>query len=94
MHTCYGNHNFYRSRSNCNITTTDSENKQVIFKKCTPFTGCISETNNKQLDNAKNLDVVVSMYKLIEYNYNYSKSPRRFYHFYRDGPKNPVTNSE
>ena len=34
------------------------------------------------------------IYKLIEYNHNSSKTPRNFYHFYRDGPKNPATNSE
>ena len=52
----------------------DKRNKRVIFKKCTPFTDCISEINNNQIDNAKDLDVVMSMYNLIEYSDNYSKT--------------------
>ena len=29
-----------------------NNNKQVLLKKCAPFTDCISETNNTQADNA------------------------------------------
>ena len=45
----------------------DKNNKQAIFKIFLPFTDCITETNNTQLDNAKDLDVVISMYNLIEF---------------------------
>ena len=45
----------------------DKNNKQTIFKIFLPFTDCITETNNTQLDNAKDLDVVISMYNLIEF---------------------------
>ena len=48
--------------------------KGVAFKKCAPFTKCISETNNTQIDNAKNIDIVITMYNLIEYGDNYSKT--------------------
>ena len=34
--------------------------REVIFKNCVPFTDCISETNNAQVDNAKDLDIVMS----------------------------------
>ena len=34
-------------------------NKVVIFKNCAPFTDCISEINNAQVENAKDLDVVM-----------------------------------
>ena len=44
----------------------DERNKGVIFKNCTPFTDCINEINNTQIDNAKDLDVVIPMYNLIE----------------------------
>ena len=30
-------------------------NKKVIFKNCAPFTNCMSEINNTQVDNAKDL---------------------------------------
>ena len=48
--------------------------KKVIFKNCTLFTNCISEINNKQLDNAHDNDVVMSMYNLIEYSHIYLKT--------------------
>ena len=41
------------------------------FKNCTPFTHCISEINNTQVDNAKDLNIVMTMYNLIEYSDNY-----------------------
>ena len=49
----------------------DKNNKQAIFKNCTPFTDCITETNNTKVDNAKDLDVVMPMYNLIECNDSY-----------------------
>ena len=36
--------------------------KKVIFKNCAPFTNCISEINNTQKDNAKDIDIVMPMY--------------------------------
>ena len=42
-------------------------NKKVTFKNCSPFTNCISEINNIQLDDAQDIDVVMPMYNLIEY---------------------------
>ena len=52
----------------------DERNKGVIFKNCAPFTDCISEINNTQIDNAKYIDVAMPMYNLIEYSDNYSKT--------------------
>ena len=49
----------------------DKINKGVIFKNCAPFIGCVSEINNTQVDNANGLDVVMSMYNLLEYSNNY-----------------------
>ena len=48
----------------------DERNEGVIFKNCAPFTDCISEINNTQIDNANDLDVVMLIYNLIEYSYN------------------------
>ena len=55
----------------------NNTNKIVIFKNCTPFTNCISEINNTQVDNAKDLDIVIPMCNLIEYSDNYSKTSGR-----------------
>ena len=43
----------------------DERNKVVIFKNCAPFTKCISRTNNEDLDNAQDIDIVMPMYNLI-----------------------------
>ena len=61
-----------------NNTGTDAapnnRNKNVIFKNCARFTNCISEINNTQTDNAKDIDIVMPMYNLTEYSDNYSKT--------------------
>ena len=54
--------------------TPNNENKKVIFKNCDPFTDCIREINNKEIDHAKNIDAVMPVYNLIEYSGNYSKT--------------------
>ena len=48
-------------------TGVDPKNrsKKVIFKKCAPLTDCIHEMNNTQVDEAKDIDVVMPMYSLI-----------------------------
>ena len=56
------------------------------MKNCTPFTDCISEINNKGIDHAKDIDVVMLMYTLIEYGDNYLKTPRSLWQYYRDEP--------
>ena len=48
----------------------ETNNLQVAFKSCAPFTSCISEINNTQIDNAKYIDVVMPLYNLIKYSDN------------------------
>ena len=61
-----------------NTAVTDADannsNKKVIFKNCASFINCISEVNNIQVDNAKDINIVMPMYNLIEYSDNYSKT--------------------
>ena len=52
----------------------DERDKGVTFKNCAPFTKCISRINNTDIDNAHDIDIVMSMYNLIEYSDNYSKT--------------------
>ena len=61
-------------------------NKKVIFKNCAPFTNCISEINNTQIDNAKDIDIVMPMYNLIEYSVNYSKTTGSLWQYCKDIP--------
>ena len=56
----------------------------MIFKNCAPFRDFISEINNTQIDQAKDLYVVVSMYNLIECSNNYSKTLGILCQCYRD----------
>ena len=46
-------------------------NKKVVFENCAPFTDCISGTNNTQIENAKDIEVVITMNDLLEYCDNY-----------------------
>ena len=51
----------------------NNNNKKEVFKNCAPFTDCISEINNTQIDNAKDINVVRLMYNLTKYGDNYSQ---------------------
>ena len=59
-------------------------NTNVIFKNCASFISCKSEINNKEIDNAKNIDIKMQMYNLTEYSNNYLKTSRRLWQYYKD----------
>ena len=69
----------------------NNTNKKVIFKNCAPFTNCISEINNTQVDIAKDIDVVMPMYNLIEYSDNYAKTSGSLWQYCLDIP--PLDNA-
>ena len=48
------------------------------------MTDCISEINNTQIDNTKDIDVVMPMYNLIEYYISYSKTSGSLWQNCRD----------
>ena len=58
----------------------------MIIKNCAPCTDCISEINNTQIDNDKDIDKVMLMYNLKEYSDNYSKTSECFWQYFRDEP--------
>ena len=64
----------------------NSTNKKIIFKNCSPFTDCTSKINNTQVDNAKDIDIVIPMYNLIEYGDNYSKTSGSLWQYCKDIP--------
>ena len=64
----------------------NNTNKKVIFKNCAPFTNCISKINNTQIDNAKDIDIVMPMYNLIEYSDNYAKTTGSLWQYCKDIP--------
>ena len=51
----------------------------------------MSEINNTQIDHAKDLDVVIPMYNLID---NYSETSSSLWQCYRDDPNSNIENSE
>ena len=59
-----------------------------------PFTDCISEINNTQIDNAKYIEVVMPMYNLTENSDNYSKTSGGLWKYYWDDSNDNITQSE
>ena len=49
----------------------DGRNKGVTSKNCALFINWESEINNIEIDNDKDIDIVIPMYHLIEYSDNY-----------------------
>ena len=70
-----------------------NNNKKVIFKNCAPFTNCINEINNTQIDNAKDIDIVMPMYNLIEYSDNYAKTTGSLWQYCKDIPARNAANN-
>ena len=56
--------------------------KNIIIRNCAPFTKCISQINNTQIDNAKDIDIVIPIYNLIEYSDNYFKTSGSYWNRY------------
>ena len=53
---------------------TDERGKGVAFKNCAPFTDYITKTNNTEVDNCQDIDIVMPMYNFIEYSDNFAKT--------------------
>ena len=64
----------------------NNANKKVAFKNCAPFINCITEINNTQVHNAKDIDIVMPIYKLIDYSDDYSKISGSFWQCCKDIP--------
>ena len=71
-----------------NATATNNANnnafgeKKLVFKNNAPFINCISKINGAKIDNAGDLDVVMSMYDLLEYSKNYKKTIGSLWNYY------------
>ena len=60
---------------------------QVTFKNCAPFINCITKIDGKTIDDAEDLDLVMSMYNFLEYSSNYSDTTGSLW-FYSKGEAN------
>ena len=66
-----------------NATATNAENSNVLGEKKLVFNGV-------QIENAEDLDVVMSMYDLLEYSKNYKKTTGSLWNYYRDEPNSGI----
>ena len=66
------------------ITATEAPETQVAFKNWAQFTKCITGIYETTVDNAENLDLVMSMHNLIEYSSNYSETTGSLWFYSKD----------
>ena len=50
--------------------------------------------NNSQIDNAKDIDVVMPLHNLIEYSNNYSETSESLWQYYRDELNDNIAHSK
>ena len=62
----------------------DKRNRPAILKNNAPFVSCITRINGELIEDADDLDIVMSMYNLLEYSKNYKKTIGSLYNYYRD----------
>ena len=62
----------------------NNRKKEVVCENFVPFTNFISEINNTQIDTANDIDIVMSMYNLVEYSEKYSKTSGRLRQYSRN----------
>ena len=76
------------------ITVTAALATQVVFKNCAPFTKCITKIDGRSIDGAEDLDLVISMYNLIECSSNYSETTGSLWFYSKDEETNFDANIE
>ena len=62
----------------------NKRNRPLILKNNAPFVSCITRINGELIEDADDLDIVMSMYNLLEYSKNYRKTIGSLYNYYRD----------
>ena len=55
------------------------DNTRVAIKNCHPFTRVSSNLNDEQIDPAKNLDLTMNLYNMLEYSDNYADTTASLY---------------
>ena len=70
----------------------DEENKGVRFKNCALFVNCKNEINNTVIDNAKDVDIVMPVYEMLEYSDNYTKLYGSLWQGSKDEPNDNFVN--
>ena len=55
-----------------------------MLKNNAPFVSCITRINGDLIEDADDLDIVMSMHNLLEYSKNYRKTIGSLYEYYRN----------
>ena len=76
------------------LRQADERDKGVAFKNCAPIIACKSDINNVEIDHCQNIDIIMTMYNLIEYSDNYAKASGSLWQYYRDEPHDNLADSE
>ena len=71
----------------------DKRNRPVILKNNAPFVSCITRINGELIEDSDDLDIVMPMYNLLEYNKNCIKTIGSLYNCYRDELTNDENNN-
>ena len=66
------------------ITVTSAPATQVMFKNCAPFTKCFTNIDWITMDDAEDLNLVMSMYNLMDYSSNYFETTESFWFYLKD----------
>ena len=56
----------------------------MAFKNCASFTKCKAKVDERTIDEAEHLDLVMPMYNLIEYSSNYSETTGSIWFYSKD----------
>ena len=62
----------------------DKRNRPLILKNNAPFVSCITRINGELIEDADDLNIVMSMYNLLEYSKKYRKTIGSLYNYYTD----------
>ena len=65
-------------------TVTATPATQVAFKNFVPFTKCITKIDEKTIDDAEDLDLLMPMYNLREYSSNYTETTGSSWFYSKD----------
>ena len=58
--------------------------RHAAFKNCAPFTKCITKLDGTTVHDAEDLDLIMAMYKLLEYSSIYSDTTGSLWFYSKD----------
>ena len=70
------------------ITSVSQNVTQVAFSICATFIKCIKKIDGPTIDDAEDLSLVMLMYNLLEYNWNYSDMTGSLWFYSKDEANN------